>query len=106
MVLLGNFYGSSNGAEDTAYKILDKLDKASWKYYINECFPYDEDVLTKIAAGDRRTQVWCRIVKKYNLLDLEISDIKLQDLMKASSNEDKNNAKALANNILRIYMKR
>ena len=106
MVLLGNFYGSSNGAEDTAYKILDKLDKASWKYYINECFPYDEDVLTKIAAGDRRTQVWCRIVKKYNLLDLEISDIKLQDLMKASSNEDKNNAKALSNNILRIYMKR
>ena len=90
MVLLGNFYGSSNGAEDTAYKILDKLDKASWKYYINECFPYDEDVLAKIAAGDRRTQVWCRVVKKYNLLDLEISDIKLQDLMKASSNEDKN----------------
>lgn len=106
MVLLGNFYGSSNGAEDTAYKILDKLDKASWEYYMNECFPYDEDVLAKIAAGDRRTQVWCRIVKKYNLSDVEISDIKLQDLIKASSNDDKNNAKVLANNVLRTYMQR
>ena len=73
---------------------------------MNECFPYDEDVLAKIAAGDRRTQVWCRIVKKYNLSDVEISDIKLQDLIKASSNDDKNNAKVLANNVLRTYMQR
>ncbi len=106
MVLLGNYYGSSNGAEEDAYKILDKLDKASWEYYINKCFPYDEDVLSKIAAGDRRTQVWFRIVKKYNLLELEISDVKLQDLIKASSNEDKNNAKVLANNILKKFMQR
>lgn len=106
MVLLGNFYGSSNGAEDTAYKILDKLDKASWKYYLNECFSYDEEVLSKIAAGDRRTQVWCNIVKKYNLLDIEISDVKLQDLMKASSKDDKNNAKILASNILKSFMQR
>lgn len=101
MVVLGNFYGTSEAALIPTYEILDKLDRATWKYYVTECLPFDEDVLYNIAAGDRRTVKWCEFVKKYKLIDIEIADKKLLDLMVASGKNDRNNARVLASAIQR-----
>lgn len=99
MVVLGNAYGTSEAALQPTYEILDKLDKDTWKYYITECLPFDDDVLFKIAAGDRRTNKWCELVKRYALDQFVIADKKLQSMMIAAGQEDKNNTKALANSI-------
>lgn len=101
MVILGNAYGTSESALPIVYAILDKLNKEAWKYYVTECLIFDEDVLFKIAAGDRRTIKWCEFVKKYKLNEVDIADKKLQDMMIAASKNDKNNTKVLANAIRR-----
>ena len=67
----------------------------------NECLPYDEDVLLKISAGDRRTDKWCELVNYYKLREIEITEKKLQDMMSASGKFDKNNTRVLAKAIWR-----
>lgn len=99
MVVLGNAYGTSEAALQPTYEILDKLDKDTWKYYITECLPFDDDVLYKIAAGDRRTSKWCEFVKRYSLDHFVIADKKIQDMMTAAGKEDKITTKVLANSI-------
>ena len=102
MVLLGNAYGRSFNAVDPVYQVLNKLDKASWIYYINECLPYDEEVLNKIKEGDERTTHWCELVNKYDLSEMEIKDSKLQEMLNYSKKNDRNNTKAIAG----MYLKK
>ena len=101
MVYVGNAYGSSDLAKQPTCEVLNKLDTEAWKYYINECLPYDEDVLLKISAGDRRTDKWCELVNYYKLREIEITEKKLQDMMSASGKFDKNNTRVLAKAIWR-----
>ena len=102
MVLLGNAYGRSFNAVDPVYQVLNKLDKASWIYYINECLPYDEEVLNKIKEGDERTTHWCELVNEYDLSEMEIKDSKLQEILNYSKKNDRNNTKAIAG----MYLKK
>ena len=102
MVLLGNAYGRSFNAVDPVYQVLNKLDKASWIYYINECLPYDEEVLNKIKEGDERTTHWCELVNEYDLSEMEIKDSKLQEMLNYSKKNDRNNTKAIAG----MYLKK
>lgn len=102
MVFLGNAYGRSYNAVDSVYQVLDKLDKNAWGYYINDCLPFDEEVLYKINAGDERTTHWCELVTKYNLHELDIKDRKMREMLDYSLNNDRNNSKASAG----MYLKK
>ncbi len=101
MVYMGNAYGHSNSAVNWVYRVLDKLDKNAWTYYVNECLPFDEPVLCKIKQGDSRTAHWCNLIEKYELNQLEIGDRKIKDLLNYSVNNDKNNTKAIAGLLLK-----
>lgn len=102
MVVLGNVYGRSFAAVDSAYQVLNKLDKGAWNYYLNDCLPFDEEVLDKIKAGDQRTIHWCELVSKYTLNMIEIQDSKIQEMLDYSVKNDKNNTKAIAG----MYLKK
>lgn len=102
MVILGNVYGQSYSAVDPVYQVLDKLDRNAWIYYINDCLPFDEEVLIRIKAGDERTSRWCVLAKKYNLNEIEIRDRKMQEMLDFSVKDDKNNIKAIAG----MYLKK
>lgn len=96
MVLLGNAYGRSYGGIDPAYRVLDKLDKSAWTYYINDCLVYDEDVLYKISAGGERTANWHEVVEKYKLYELDVKDKKMKNMLAYAMKKDTNNTKASA----------
>ncbi len=102
MVILGNVYGRSFSAVDPVYQVLDKLDRNAWIYYINDCLPFDEEVLIRIKAGDERTSRWCALTTKYNLNEIEIRDSKMQEMLDFSVNDDRNNTKAIAG----MYLKK
>ena len=106
MVLLGNAYGRSRSAVDSVYQVLDKLDKNAWIYYINDCLPFDEEVLGKIKEGDERTTHWCEMITKYNLNDIEIRDRKIQEMLDFSAKNDRNNTKAIAGMYLKKLVQR
>lgn len=102
MTILGNAYGRSFNAVDSVYQVLDKLDKSAWMYYVNDCLPFDEDVLRKIKEGDERTVHWCEVIAKYNLNKIEIRDRKIQEMLDFAVQNDKNNTKAIAG----MYLKK
>lgn len=101
MVLMGNFYGRSRDAVDVTYGVLDKLDRASWNYYVNECLAFDEPVLIKIHAGDGRTNYWCDIVIKYHLNGLDIKEKRISELLENSFKRKKNSVSAIAGQYLK-----
>ena len=80
-------------------KVFDKVNKDAWRYYINECFAFDEDVMEKISCGDRRTIRWCNLVKQYNLNELEIRDNYVKELIVKSIDNNVQKAKTIAMSI-------
>ena len=99
VVYLGNAYGTSTDAIPYVVKVFDKVNKDAWRYYINECFAFDEDVMEKISCGDRRTIRWCNLVKQYNLNELEIRDNYVKELIVKSIDNNVQKAKTIAMSI-------
>jgi hypothetical protein len=48
-VKLGNSYGVSNAAQDSAIAMLQSVSQDRWVYYFNECLPTDERILYKLS---------------------------------------------------------
>lgn len=102
MVLMGNAYGRSRAAVEPAEKVLSKLTESEWKYYIKECLPYDETVLSKMRAGDERTMYWCDIIKKFGLDRYDFGNTKINEFIAYSVKGDRHNVKAIAG----MYLKK
>lgn len=66
-VRLGNPWGHSFAAQDTANHILNALSENQWTYYINECLPIDRPILEKLAYNDRPRSRWIALVREYSL---------------------------------------
>ena len=47
-VRLGNMYGESFAAQDSAEAILDSLSPDKWEYYATECLQADARILNKL----------------------------------------------------------
>lgn len=101
MVLLGNPYGRAFDAVDPAKSILRKLTESDWIYYIEQCLPYDEGVLSKIQAGDDRTKRWCKIMEEFEVENYEFSNTKVKEFIINSVKEDIRNVKSVAGAYLR-----
>ena len=96
VVFLGNAYGTSASAMPYVDKVFNKVNNDAWRYYINGCLSFDEDVMFKISSGDRRTERWCDLVKQYKLNEIEIMDKYVKELIDNSVKGDVQNAKAVA----------
>jgi len=96
VVLLGNSYGVSWDAVEPAKSILGKLTEGEWVYYIEQCLPYDVDVLYKLQSGGDRVGRWCNIIKEFQLEKFNFSNTKVKRFIKDSSNDDINNVRATA----------
>lgn len=96
MVLMGNAYGRSFDAVEPAKNILKKLTESDWIYYIEQCLPYDEEVLSKMYAGDARTGYWCEILDEFEIGKYDFSNTKIKEFIKYSVKGDRRNVKAIA----------
>ncbi len=96
MVLLGNAYGRSFDAVEPAKDILRKLTESDWIYYIEQCLPYDEEVLNKMQIGDERTGHWCEIMEEFEIDKYEFSNTKVKSFIRYSVKGDRKNVKAIA----------
>lgn len=87
-VRLGNTYGTSWAAQDTANNMLNKLGEVRWSYYINDCLPGDRIILAKL-NDENISERWCELVKEYSLLVIETKDNLLHNLLKYGSESKK-----------------
>ncbi|QEH31714.1 hypothetical protein OJF2_01790 [Aquisphaera giovannonii] len=83
-VWLGNAYGESWGAIEHATALLGKLRTEQWEYYINECFPRDRVVLSKLSSDRKPTIRWTELVKAFELTKINCTDKRVQFLINNS----------------------
>ena len=87
-VRLGNNYGISFNAQEYALRILKRLSKNQWQYYVNECLPSDRLILEKLALSKSPQQKWCTIVSEFSLSELNNKGRFINDLLSAAIDED------------------
>lgn len=83
-VVLGNGYGTSWSAETEAKTLLKSLSTDRWVYYLNNVFPSDTRILNKLSSI-KPLKNWMKVVDEYDLVSLELKNISVSKLIKASS---------------------
>lgn len=101
-VTLGNSYGVSWSAVSEAKTILKGLSKDRWAYYLNNVLPSDTRILDKLKSSDPLNQ-WKKLVKEYELSSLEIKNITVFKLIKASLGEKEARIEAARKKLLEEY---
>ena len=101
MIMMGNAYGRSFDAVEPAKDILRKLTESDWVYYIEQCLPYDEEVLSKMYAGDERNGRWCEIIVEFGVDKYEFTNTKVKEFINYSVKGDRRNVKAIAGTYLK-----
>ncbi len=84
LVKLGNTYGVSWDAQDTADKLLDQLTIDDWKKYLMTGLPQDEEILCVLDGQYKEKALilrWEKIVQKYKLNEIDVSDKKVKRLL-------------------------
>lgn len=104
-VKLGNNYGVSNAAIPTADKLLGRLTKNQWDYYLNECLPGDELVLQKLTWYSRPKTQWLKLVKEFQLPDKAEKSAQVTRLLAASKRDDANGVETAAKALLESMRK-
>lgn len=79
-VRLGNHYGRSHAAQQTAQEMLSNLSEERWKYYLDSCLPGDEIVLEKLIDQNIATR-WNILVTEHRLSTVEVKDSTVRDLV-------------------------
>jgi hypothetical protein len=92
-VQLGNSYGVSNAAIPEASKLLSRLTKNQWEYYLNECLPGDELILQKLAWYEKPRARWFALSQEF---DLQAKAIKKATVGKLVAGGQKAEHQALA----------
>lgn len=64
-IKLGNYYSISWDAQKYADDILNNISKDRWIYFFNECLPYDERILYKLAQDSPRSY-WFNLIIQLN----------------------------------------
>jgi hypothetical protein len=85
-VWLGNSYGISWAAQDSARQLLGGLSSDRWHYYLEECLPYDRRILYKLAdSGSKPQGRWADLVKEFDLVKISVKRATLRSLLQAGS---------------------
>ncbi|MFZ2725952.1 MAG: hypothetical protein WAX77_06880 [Methylococcaceae bacterium] len=101
-VVLGNYYGVSTIAKIEASEILKKITPDRWAYYLNNAFPSDTRILTKI-LDDKPLANWIKLVEEYNFHELAIKDKDINSLLSASNKKEARKIQSIATKILEKY---
>lgn len=98
-VCLGNRYGYTLDAQSDVDSLFKRLTSNQWEYYLNECLPNDQLILSKIAWYDKPVDRWAEIVGKYDLDDRTIKNRDVNKLIKASAESKTSQIKSIASTI-------
>jgi hypothetical protein len=82
-VWLGNQYGHSWAAQDSAMKILKGLSQDRWTYYLDEVLPRDREILMKLIHL-KPAERWTELLKKIEINITTLKDQKILRIIKAS----------------------
>lgn len=99
-VRLGNKYGVSNAAQGDANKLLARLTKNQWEYYLNECIPGDELILQKLAWSTAPLTRWFELCTDFDLASKKTSANIVEKLVQASLQKNEVQVMAFAKALL------
>ena len=81
-VRLGNSYGISYAAQDSALTLLNSVSRDRWEYFLSECLPTDRRILDKLLDAKPR-QRWIDLVHEFDLSSVPTHDKRVDKLVKA-----------------------
>lgn len=93
-VRLGNTYGHAWSAQPDATKLLKRLTDNQWAYYLNECLPNDQLVLSKIAWSGKPRERWMELVQEFELKEKAVKNDDSKRLIAAGEVENKVSSRA------------
>lgn len=103
-VWLGNSYGISWAAQDSARQLLSGLSTDRWCYYLEECLPHDRRILFKLAHSESKPRDrWIELVKEFDLGQVDIKRRIVKNLVRAGLEGNKDKIKNVALRIIRIF---
>jgi energy-coupling factor transporter transmembrane protein EcfT len=65
-VWLGNAYGHSWGAQESARKVLRGLSRDRWAYYLDDVLPRDSDILVKLNYSQPAAR-WAELIREFDV---------------------------------------
>lgn len=87
-VTMGNSYGTSWAAELEASKILSKLSEDRWSFYLNNAFPSDIRVLSKLTE-EKPSAKWIKLASEFKFSNIQIKKNRsIEQLIKATIDKD------------------
>lgn len=100
-IRLGNSYGECWAAQTPAKQLLDALRSESWRYYVDDCLPYDNTILQKLAQGGRMAKAWFNLSEDHKLTTIPLRKQLTRKLLEASSSRDELALGATATSLLK-----
>lgn len=101
-VVLGNYYGVAWSAEAEASRILAKITKDRWTFYVNNALPSDTRILSKLSEDKPRAN-WIKVASKYDFGDMQIKNKSVGSLIKATMEESDTKIIRMSKKILEEY---
>lgn len=99
-VKLGNFYGTSWGAQAPADRVIDGLSKNRWLYYFNERFEQDRLILSKF-EHDTPLSNWMILAKGLQIDPAKITSKNTRALFVATNAADKRKVQTISQRIFK-----
>jgi len=99
-VRLGNRYGVSMAAQEYATEMLQGLSPERWRYYLDECLPSDDVVLSKLEDSVEITNRWLKLI---STLDINAIEPKRSDMKKLLKHSVKNEGVRVQEIAARLY---
>lgn len=87
-VVMGNSYGTAWAAESEALKILSKISVDRWSFYLNNAFPSDIRILSKL-LDDKPRAKWMKLASEFKFSEIQIKKNRnIELLIKATTDRD------------------
>lgn len=86
-VKLGNRYGNTWQAQDSADAMLSHLSQDNWEYYLSDCLPDDEEILEKLTL-DKPVERWFSLFVQCKLHQCNVTHPGAFKLWQASCRKD------------------
>jgi hypothetical protein len=99
-ISLGNKYGFTWGAQADINSLLKRLTNNQWEYYLNECLPNDQLILSKLAWYDKPVDRWVELVETYGLDDLTLKNKDSAKIVAATSDRKLRQVKTVSETML------
>jgi sugar phosphate isomerase/epimerase len=81
---LGNSFGKSYAAQESARKGLRTISADRWVYYLNECLPIDERIVLKLTQ-ENPAHEWMTVVSDFQLDRISANNSDVIRLIKTAS---------------------